>query len=268
MISLLISDSDFSRDFSLISQMRMREMWILFQFLRKYIPVFLKMGIITPVYKGGGKDPLDTNNYRGVTVTSVFAKVLESLLLPRLQCHLANRGIPHTNQTAYRKGVSCAEAIFSTLEVLSTYSNKNEKMHMCFYDLQKAFDSIQYPILLKRLFEAGVDGRVWRLLRSWYTSPRCRVKINGSLSSAITLKRGVLQGSVLSPILFLLIMDPLLHRLQCQGLGPSIGETYICRCIHPRGRYTHCQQFISHSTTADRHGPHICSSEWPNIESQ
>ena len=108
------------------------------------VPVFLKMGIITPVYKGGGKDPLDTNNYRGVTVTSVFAKVLESLLLPRLQCHLANRGIPHTNQTAYRKGVSCAEAIFSTLEVLSTYSNKNEKMHMCFYDLQKAFDSIQY----------------------------------------------------------------------------------------------------------------------------
>ena len=153
------------------------------------VPVFLKMGIITPVYKGGGKDPLDTNNYRGVTVTSVFAKVLESLLLPRLQCHLANKGIPHTNQTAYRKGVSCAEAIFSTL---STYSNKNEKMHMYFYD----FDSIQYPMCL---FEAGVDGRVWRPLRRWYTSPRCRVKINGSLSSVITLERGVLQGSVLSP---------------------------------------------------------------------
>ena len=94
---------------------------------------------------------------------------------------------------------------------------------MCLYDLQKAFDSILYPI------EAGVDGRVWRLLRSWYTSPRCRVKINGSLSSAITLERGVLQGSVLSPIL---IMDPLLHRLQCQGLGPSIGETYAGAFIH------------------------------------
>ena len=40
------------------------------------IPVSLKMGIITPVYKGGGKDPLNTNNYRGVTVPSVFAKVL------------------------------------------------------------------------------------------------------------------------------------------------------------------------------------------------
>ena len=103
---------------------------------------------------------------------------------------------------------------------------------MCFYDLQKAFDSIQYPILLKRLFEAGVDGRVWRLLRSWYTSPRCRVKINGSFSSAITLERGFLQGSVLSPILFLLIMDPLLHHLQCQGLGPSIGETYAGAFIH------------------------------------
>ena len=117
---------------------------------------------------------------------------------------------------------------------------------MLLYDLQKAFDSIQCPILLKRLFYAGVDGRAWRLLRNWYTSPRCRVKINGSLSSAITLEHGVLRGFVLCPIL---IMDPLLHRLQFLGLGPSIGET--CWCIHPRGRYTHCQQFISHSTTAD-----------------
>ena len=58
------------------------------------------------------------------------------------------------------------------------------------------------------------------------------MKINGSLSSAITLERGVLQGSVLSPILFLLIMDPLLHHLQCQGLGPSIGETYAGAFIH------------------------------------
>ena len=198
----------------------------------------LKIVIITPVYKGGGKDPLDTNSYRGVTLTSVLVKVLESLLLTRLQCHFSDRGIPHLNQTAYRKGVSCAEAIFSTMEVLSVYSQRCEKVYMCFYDLQKAFDSVQYSVLLKRLYEAGVDGKTWRLLRSWYQSPKSMVRVDGSLSSMFTLERGVLQGSVLSPVLFLLIMDPLLKSLQSKGLGPSISGTYAGGFIHADDMHT------------------------------
>ena len=92
------------------------------------VPNSLKTGIITPVYKGCGKGPLDTNSYRGVTLTSVLAKVLETLTLMRMQCHFSERKIPHLNQTAYRKGVSCAEAISSTMEVLSTYSQCSEKV--------------------------------------------------------------------------------------------------------------------------------------------
>ena len=71
----------------------------------EHVPDSLKMGIVIPVYKGGGKDPLDTNSYRGITLTSVIAKVLESLVLARLRDHLTERGIPHPNQTAYRKRV-------------------------------------------------------------------------------------------------------------------------------------------------------------------
>jgi hypothetical protein len=47
-----------------------------------------------------------------------------------------------------------------------------------------------------------------------------------------TLERGILQGSVLSPVLFLLIMDPLLKSLQSKALGPSIGDTYAGAFIH------------------------------------
>ena len=72
------------------------------------VPDSFKTGIVTLLYKGGGKDPLDTHSYRGITLTSVLAKVLESLILTRLQCHFSEKGIP---QTSYRKGVSCADAI-------------------------------------------------------------------------------------------------------------------------------------------------------------
>ena len=45
------------------------------------VPNSLKLGIVTPIYKGGGKDPLDTNSYRGITLTPMLAKVFESLIL-------------------------------------------------------------------------------------------------------------------------------------------------------------------------------------------
>ncbi len=100
---------------------------------------------------------------------------------------------------------------------------------MCFYDLQ---DSIQYPVLLKHLYESGVNGKAWRILRSWYTSPKSMVRVNGVLSSPFTLECKVLQGSVLSPVLFLLTMDPLLKSLQSNDLGPLVGDIYVGGFIH------------------------------------
>ena len=98
--------------------------------------------------------------------------------------------------------------------------------------MQKAFDSVQYSVLLNRLYEAGVDGKAWRLIRSWYNHPKCRGRINGQLSYAFTLERGVLQGSVLSPVLFLLVIDPLLKCLECSGLGTLISDTYARAFAH------------------------------------
>ena len=63
------------------------------------VPESLKVGIVTPLYKGGGKNPLDRNSYRGITLSLVLAKVLESLILVRLKIVLAESGFPHMNQT-------------------------------------------------------------------------------------------------------------------------------------------------------------------------
>ena len=49
---------------------------------------------------------------------------------------------------------------------------------MCLYDLQKAYDSVEYSVLLNRMFEVGINGRTWRLVRSWYEGARCHVKWN------------------------------------------------------------------------------------------
>jgi len=66
------------------------------------IPEVLKRGVIVPVYKGGGKDPLRTDSYRGITLTSVMSKALEVLMLERLEMVFMEAGLPHINQSAYR----------------------------------------------------------------------------------------------------------------------------------------------------------------------
>ena len=94
----------------------------------KVIPEVLKRGVIVPVYKAGGKDPLYIDSYRGITLTSMVAKVLEFLLLDRLESILVDAGLPHVNQSAYRRGVSCADAIFATQEVISRYLKAGSKV--------------------------------------------------------------------------------------------------------------------------------------------
>ena len=103
----------------------------------------LKRGVVVPVYKGSGKDPLRVDSYRGVTLSSMVAKVLEFLCLQRLEVVFLEADLPHVNQTAYRRSVSCTNAIFTTQEVIAKYLNSGSKVYMCLYDLQKAFDSVE-----------------------------------------------------------------------------------------------------------------------------
>ena len=72
----------------------------------------------------------------------------------------------------------------------------------------------------------------WRLIRDWYNHPRSRVRVGGQLSAEFILERGVLQGSVQSPVLFLLVMDPLLRELEHSSLGPSVYGTYAGTFAH------------------------------------
>ena len=77
------------------------------------VPEVLKRGVVS-VYKGGGKDPMRRDSYRGITLTSMVSKVLEFLMLERLESVFVAIG-----QSAYRRAVSCADAIFATQEVIA-----------------------------------------------------------------------------------------------------------------------------------------------------
>lgn len=196
------------------------------------IPNCLNEGLVIPIYKRNGKDPLLVNSYRGITLSSVIIKVFEIILLQRLTPLLEETGFPDLSQTAYRKGMSCSDAIYATQETLLSHARENGKPFLCFYDVEKAFDSVELPILLKEMYAVGINGKMWRLVKSWYSSSSGRVRIDNHISDKFIITRGVKQGSVLSPTLFLIVMDVLLKRMKESKCGLSVRGTYTGAAIH------------------------------------
>ena len=196
------------------------------------IPPCLKEGVVVPIYKGKGKDLLLSRSYCGITLSSTIAKTLEVMLLKHMSPILHERGFPDINQTAYQKGISCADATFSTQEVLLNYIRQGSNSLLCLYDIEKAFDSVEFPVLLDHLYSAGINGKAWRLIKSWYHSPISRVRLNGALSTPFDISRGVKQGSVLSPSLFLIVMNSLLQRMRPQKYGASLHGYFAGTAVH------------------------------------
>ena len=155
------------------------------------IPSSFKLGSICPVYKGGGKDPLLANNYRGITMNSIFSKVLETLILSRLESTLTETGLPHLNQTAFRKYTGCTDAISATQELIARYISEGSTVHMCLFYIQRAFDSVEFPVLLNRLFSIGINGKMWRLIRNWYAGGMCALFTWMVLHLPLFLSKGV-----------------------------------------------------------------------------
>ncbi len=86
-------------------------------------------------------------------------------------------------------------------------------------------------MLLDHLSRAGIKGKSWRLIKNWYTDSSSCVKISDA-SQVFSINRGVKQGSVLSPILFLLVMDPILLTLKSKSCGLNINGLYLGAFCH------------------------------------
>ena len=200
----------------------------------EHVPSNLLTGIIRPIYKGKGKDPLCCNSYRDITMTSVTMKVFEYAILDRILPLLQENGHPSVLQTAYRKHISCQDAIFATQEAIYSLLQEGRVAYLSLYDLEKAFDSIKHSMLLQSLFQAGVKGKSWRLIKACYCNLSEVVKPGRSSSKSFpfSISRGVQQGSVTSPTLFLMVMDQLLHQLLEEKAGVSICNLFLGGAAH------------------------------------
>ena len=84
-----------------------------------------------------------------------------------------------------------------------------ENIAMLLMNLHKAFDTVSHNILLQKWYHYGIRGPAHKLIESYLTSRKQFVSIDNVNSSALSINIGVPQGSILSPLLFLIYVNDL-----------------------------------------------------------
>ncbi|XP_024868629.1 uncharacterized protein LOC112452576, partial [Temnothorax curvispinosus] len=173
------------------------------------LPSDWKKGIIIKLPKKGNLSLCD--NWRGITLLTSINK-LTFIIFKRVSTALE----PHLRgeQAGFRPHRSCIDQI-NTLRILIEQSQEwNSPLYLVFVDFTRAFDSLNHAFLWKVLMDYGVPDKIVRVIKALYRDASSCVAHGGVLGESIAINAGVKQGCVLSPFLFILVVDHILKSLE------------------------------------------------------
>ena len=163
----------------------------------------LKHANIIPILKGLDLDHELLSNFRPISNLQFLGKLIERIVLKRLNTHMSQNNLDIPNQYGYKTAHSTESILIKiTNDILIAFDNKTATV-LLLLDLSSAFDTVDVDILLKILHrEIGITGIALEWFHSFLTKRTMCIKINSSYSDTFVLEFGIPQGSVLGPVLF------------------------------------------------------------------
>ena len=187
-----------------------------------------------PVLKEG-KISTDKCSYRPIALTSCLGKVMEHLAVRRMHLYLEKNNLLDSSQSGYRMARSAIDLLVRLESDIRKTFLRDEYLIAVFLDIQKAFDSVWHYGLLEKVRDIGIEGRLGNYIRNFLKDRHICVALNGIFSQEYKVDGGVPQGSVISPLLFSIMVTDLFKHVE-RGIKYSIYADntalwYRCNCL-------------------------------------
>ena len=179
--------------------------------------------IVTLIPKDGDKNR--AVNWRPISQTIFFAKILEKIVHKQLLKYFTTNNILAKMQYGFLPGKSTQEAVFTTVKHIYSTINQNKVMGLIFLDVAKAFNCLDHNVLYDKLKNVGMSERILKWFRSYLTRTQV-VKYGDEVSDKLTVTAGIAQGTVLGPLVFIFYMNDCV-----KVLDRSIISMYADDCV-------------------------------------
>ena len=176
-------------------------------------PSCWKPTTIIPIHKPG-KPTSSPSFFRPISLTSCISKLFERLILSRLTFHLESNHLLSTCRVGFRPGKSPLDQILSQ-SIWDGFQKKKppDRTILASVDFSKAFDSVLHSAVFHKLLSLKLPPCFVLWVRFFLSDRRPKVQVGGSHSRSFRIRRGVPQGSVLGPVLFILFVDDITKDL-------------------------------------------------------
>ena len=193
------------------------------------IPPFLKIADVVPIFKNGNRGV--PSNYRPVALASHLIKVFEKVLRKYIVAYMEENRLSNSGQHGFRLGRSCLNQLIAHFDHITQLLESVQNVDVVYLDFAKAFDKVDFLVTMRKLHSIGISGKLGHWVYSFLTERKQAVIVNGAKSNLSEVSSGVPQGSVLGPLLFLVLIGDFDKDITSTFVSSFADDTRVAKGI-------------------------------------